>query len=322
MNLDDNMPYKELLQGIEEESTIPKCYIKLIAPTVGLIKVGNLPQGELTPINEVFPEIARYKVTLLGPPQDKLNQMHDAEAARAKELVKMNQRIRNMRRLARTPVRTATSASSSKYTFDRVEPLPGLPNPERSRQFLNKLKEDLGVRALMEKYRWNVPLLTELGPNEPNNLLGRNTGAGAMIELRIRTDDYDGWRSYADVVRVLCHELAHNEVQDHNRQFWDLTHKLEREVIELNPFGRAGRQLVGEMYRPEEAPMCDEGGWFGSTQKLGTAFSSTSVASGSAAGGSSTAVVDGQSTSSPPDDDSLKAKIRRAAEDRQRPSDN
>lgn len=328
LELDDNLTYDELLEGIQKESNIPKCYIKLIAPTVGLVKAAKLPQGEQTLIKDIFTtESSRKKVTLLGPSQEKIGQMHDAETARAKELVKMNQRVRNMRRLAKTPMRS--TEPPSKFTFERIEPLAGLPNPEKSRQFLNRLKDDRGVRALMDKYKWTVPLLTELGPNEPNNLLGRNTGNGQMIELRVRTDAYDGWRSYADVVRVLCHELAHNEVSDHNRQFWDLTNKLEREVIALNPFGRAGRQLVGQVFNPEDAPECDDGGWFGGTHKLGTLAkespSATNTGDSSSTSNSSAGpVIEGKpgTATTSPEDDSIQSKARRAAEDRQRRFDN
>lgn len=64
-------------------------------------------------------------------------------------------------------------------------------------------------------HQFSVGLLTELAPHEPPELLGRNMNAGQAIELRLRTDRYDGFRSYSDIRRVLCHELAHNVWSDH-----------------------------------------------------------------------------------------------------------
>jgi hypothetical protein len=65
-------------------------------------------------------------------------------------------------------------------------------------------------------HQFSVGLLTELAPQEPPELLGRNMNAGQAIELRLRTDRYDGFRSYSDIRRVLCHELAHNVWSDHS----------------------------------------------------------------------------------------------------------
>lgn len=43
-------------------------------------------------------------------------------------------------------------------------------------------------------------------------LLGLNKNAGQEISLRLLTDDLSGTRSYLEVRKVLCHELAHNRV--------------------------------------------------------------------------------------------------------------
>lgn len=69
---------------------------------------------------------------------------------------------------------------------------------------------------VMHKHKFSVGLLTELAPHEHPHLLGLNTNAGQEIKLRIRTNDYDGFRPYRDVRRVLCHELVHNVWGDHD----------------------------------------------------------------------------------------------------------
>lgn len=68
----------------------------------------------------------------------------------------------------------------------------------------------------MNSHRFSVGLLTELAPHEHPGLLGLNVNGGQAIKLRIRTDGYDGFRSYKEIRRVLCHELAHNVWGDHD----------------------------------------------------------------------------------------------------------
>lgn len=67
----------------------------------------------------------------------------------------------------------------------------------------------------MQKHQLSVGLLTELAPHEHPELLGLNENMGQSILLRVRTNAYDGFRSYREVRRVLCHELAHNRVSNH-----------------------------------------------------------------------------------------------------------
>lgn len=68
----------------------------------------------------------------------------------------------------------------------------------------------------MQKHEFSVGILTELAPHEHPELLGLNVNAGEKIKLRLRTDRYDGFRTYKEVRRVLCHELTHNVWGDHD----------------------------------------------------------------------------------------------------------
>ena len=68
----------------------------------------------------------------------------------------------------------------------------------------------------MNSHEFSVGLLSELAPHEHPELLGLNTNRGQSIKLRIRTNEYDGFRSYNEIRRVLCHELAHNVWGDHD----------------------------------------------------------------------------------------------------------
>ena len=99
--------------------------------------------------------------------------------------------------------------------------------------------------------------------------LGLNRNQGEVIELRLRTDAYDGYRDYKTIRKTLCHELAHNVWGPHDRNFWELCKKIEREV-ERDDW-RAGGKSVGDA---EYADMPDEevhdhGGWTGGEYVLG-----------------------------------------------------
>ena len=108
----------------------------------------------------------------------------------------------------------------------------------------------------------SVGLLTELAPHEHPNLLGLNMNSGQAIKLRLRTDQYDGFRPYSDIRRVLCHELAHNLWGDHddnvsfvpgspihqfsspNYKFKEFNSKLNREVAEFERRVREGTHTL------------------------------------------------------------------------------
>lgn len=103
-------------------------------------------------------------------------------------------------------------------------------------------------------------------------LLGLNRNRGEVIELRLRTDAYDGYRDYKTIRNTLCHELAHNVHGPHDRNFWDLCHQIEREVHAAD-WKHGGHSVSGEaFYEPsaeDEDDVPDHGGWTGGTYVLG-----------------------------------------------------
>lgn len=212
------------------------------------------------------------KVTLQVPTFAALDALQDASwAARARDATRQTQTRQA------SAARRARDQAGSEYTFLRVEPLPGLGGAERSRAFLHRLRDDPGVRAAMRKHRFAVGLLTEMDPaantqathEGTTRLLGLNRNRGEVIELRLRTDAYDGYRSYRAVRDTLCHELAHNVFGPHDRDFWDLCHRIEREV-QAGDWTSGGHTLAeGEFYESPEDDVADHGGWSGGTYVLG-----------------------------------------------------
>ncbi|KAI7106389.1 hypothetical protein KC352_g36940, partial [Hortaea werneckii] len=139
--------------------------------------------------------------------------------------------------------------------------------------------DDAGIKASMRKHGFSVGLLTEMNPAEhtthESKTLGLNRNRGEVIELRLRTDAYDGYRDYKVIRKTLCHELAHNVWGEHDRNFWNLCNEIEKEV-DKNDWRRGGHSVGGqEFYNPNDEGVdddeADDGGWSGGEYVLGVA---------------------------------------------------
>lgn len=122
-------------------------------------------------------------------------------------------------------------------------------------------------------------MLTEINPAQhtthESRTLGLNRNRGEVIELRLRTDAYDGYRDYKTIRKTLCHELAHNVHGPHNRDFWELCKEIEQEV-ERGDWTSGGRSVgKEEFFNPGDGGVGDEhvdrGGWEGGEYVLGGA---------------------------------------------------
>jgi len=245
-------------------------------PRPGMVKY-PFPDRKL---NEFLTPTTRIK--LIGAPNSEVKKMGDMGAA-------------SQRRARPSGVKTIAANKSrdwkkvrdeSMYTFHAIEPLHYLPNPEKSRRYLERLANDPGIKASMRKHKFSVGLLTEMNPAEhtthESKTLGLNRNAGEVIELRLRTDRYDGYRDYKVIRKTLCHELSHNVWSEHDRNFWNLTKEIEQEV-ERNDTLHGGHRLSNEeFYEPndtyDDAEHADEGGWRGGDFVLGRSKDSPSEA--------------------------------------------
>ncbi|KAK4242119.1 WLM domain-containing protein [Achaetomium macrosporum] len=218
---------------------------------------------------------------LLAPQTSALSSLqHQRDAAASWQAKRALARAR----YARLPAAQRATADDLNYTFHTLRPLLHLPNSARSLAFLERLKADPGIRATMRKHRFSVGLLTEMDPASHTaashegvtRILGLNRNKGEVIELRLRTDAYDGWRDYRVIRKTLCHELAHNVYGEHDAKFWALCKEIEREV-ERADWKHGGRTVGDEDYAPEreaegegeEGMVMDHGGWEGGTYVLG-----------------------------------------------------
>ncbi len=166
---------------------------------------------------------------------------------------------------------------STTYTFHKLLPLSHLPNSSRSLAFLQRLKADPGILHAMSTHHFSVPILTEMDPaahtTHDSRTLGLNRNKGEVIELRLRTDAYDGYRDYKIIRDTLCHELAHCVHGEHDRHFWDLCKEIEKEV-RAHDWKSGGRAVSEEVfYDPKGSEGAGEhvdgGGWTGGEYVLG-----------------------------------------------------
>lgn len=254
--LDQDSTLVDLSNSIYTNLSIPPSNQKLlITPKTGLLKspFPSLPLSTLV----------SKKIVLLAPT--------------ANELTALSQ---HPPRTSATPKKSVAPArhidhqkikDRATYTFQTLLPLQHLPNPSRSLAYLERLRSDPGIQAAMSTHKFSVGVLTEMDPAQhtthESRTLGLNRNRGEVIELRLRTDAYDGYRDYKIIRKTLCHELAHNVFGEHDRDFWDLTNQIEREV-ERGDWKSGGRALTEEVfYDPGEE--VDGGGWTGGEFVLG-----------------------------------------------------
>ncbi|EPX70841.1 ubiquitin/metalloprotease fusion protein [Schizosaccharomyces octosporus yFS286] len=156
----------------------------------------------------------------------------------------------------------STPKEASSYTFNRFEVL-NYPFKERALQYLERLRDDAGIQRIMNTHRWTVPLLSEMDPAEhtqhDSKTLGLNHNHGAHIELRLRTDRYDGFRDYKTVKSTLIHELSHNVHGEHDASFWELFRQLTKEAEAADLLSKPGSYVSEQAtYVPQNNETTDE----------------------------------------------------------------
>lgn len=266
----------DLSTTISEELSIPPANQKfLVLPKPGLLrppfKDPLLALSTLTTAN---------KITLLGSTAAEVADIDSAiTAIKARQAARRSAQSAGRKVTASRHRDWKTASEGLVYTFATLRPLPHLRNPEKSLRYLERLRDDAGIKAAMRKHKFSVGLLTEMDPAEhtthESRTLGLNRNRGEVIELRLRTDAYDGYRDYKTIRKTLCHELAHNVVGPHNAEFHALWNLIEKEV-NANDWSRGGQSLGGEFHNPadgglddEDDEHCDGGGWEGGSYVLG-----------------------------------------------------
>ena len=268
----DDATVTDLSDTVAEELHIPPTNQKFhITPKTGLLRPPfKDPHLLLSSIKE-------KKVVLMGATTAEVEELESdiqerrARIERRKAALQAGRRVKPLKNRDWKKVQ-----DEARYTFHTIRPLDYLPNPERSQRFLERLANDAGIKTSMRKHGFAVGLLTEMNPvehtTENSRTLGLNRNRGEVIELRLRTDAYDGYRDYKVIRKTLCHELTHNVWGEHDQHFWKLCREIEAEV-DKNDWRRGGHSVGSqEFYNPEdegEDEEADDGGWMGGEYVLG-----------------------------------------------------
>ncbi|KAG9662147.1 WLM-domain-containing protein, partial [Aureobasidium melanogenum] len=275
LTLSTDATINDLSALVAEDLQIPPSNQKfLISPKPGLLRP---PFKDPTLRLDSLPQKA--KITLLGSTAQEVTDVETAIASLKQKQQARRAALNAGRKVQANRYRDwKTVTEEATYTFATLRPLPHLHHPEKSLRFLERLRDDPGIKAAMRKHKFSVGLLTEMDPAEhtthESRTLGLNRNRGEVIELRLRTDAYDGYRDYKVIRKTLCHELAHNVVGPHNAEFHALWNQIEKEV-EKNDWSRGGHSLgQEEFYNPgddyvDDDDQCDAGGWEGGSYILG-----------------------------------------------------
>lgn len=264
---------QDLSDCVAEELRIPPANQKfLITPKTGLLK---------PPFKDPTLQLRTLqvkKIVLMGATTTEVEELESDISERKARMERRREALKAGRKVKAVKHRDWKKVQDeARYTFHTIRPLAYLPDPEKSQRFLERLSDDAGIKASMRKHGFSVGVLTEMNPAEhtthESRTLGLNHNRGEKIELRLRTDAYDGYRDYKTIRKTLCHELAHNVWGDHDKNFWALCREIEAEV-ERNDWRRGGKSVGGEeFYNPDDEGVSDEeadgGGWTGGEYVLG-----------------------------------------------------
>jgi hypothetical protein len=179
VSLPTNSTILNLKESLADAVSIPPSHQKL------------LYKGHRLQDNDSVDSLTGSKLMLIGTPPTTITELNSHKPAirtRSPYAIKLPQTA------------SASATPDATYTFHRLVPLPHLRNSDKARDLLDRLVHDRGIIAIMKKYKWSVGALVEMDPAEhtyvDHKTLGLNRNRGEVIELRIRTDEYAGFRQY------------------------------------------------------------------------------------------------------------------------------
>lgn len=280
-SLSSGATISDLSGEVSSTLSIPAANQKFMISKLGLLKP-PFKDPEL-PLSS----IADKKITLMGSTVAEASSIEQAGFEASRKVNRPARPVQNVKAYKTNDWKRRQE--EAQYTFLDIRPLSYLPNPSRSLDFLKRLADDAGIKAVMRKHKFTVGLLTEMNPIEhttsnhegTSRTLGLNRNAGEVIELRLRTDAYDGYRDYKTIRKTLCHELTHNVFGPHDRNFWELCKQIEKDV-EGSDWRSGGHTLGDAEYYEGAEEVDDHGGWTGGEFVLGAARTDNSGLASSA----------------------------------------
>lgn len=109
--------------------------------------------------------------------------------------------------------------------------------------YLDRLTE-LAVE-ICKQHKWKVIRITELDVNY--SALGININRGSEIKIKLKNVNniYYPW---FELVGTLCHELAHNRIDEHSPEFYRFMDKIHDDIEKLPRYEEIFAEMSGEYY--------------------------------------------------------------------------
>lgn len=249
----------QLAEALAQEFAVALATIKLLLPppTRGVVRLGeagNLPLAEAG----IRPGM---HVKMMASPAAAVQAVAAAEAAGAAQRAagfdhELRRDLRRAGLVDGSGSAAGSGAQQGQHSFRAFQAWqrPGLaPAPSEALKLLHRLASDPGIVGVMNKWKWDVGLLSEMPPEgkvgiSPVCILGVNINKGQEISLRLRTDDLKGFRRYDRIRETLLHELAHMVWSEHDANFKQLNSQLRRECDAFDWRGAAARSLAGPAF--------------------------------------------------------------------------
>ncbi|KAL4426212.1 hypothetical protein ABPG77_009827 [Micractinium sp. CCAP 211/92] len=249
----------QLADALAEEFAVAPGTIKLLLPPParGVVRLGDAGEQLLAEAG-IHPGM---HVKMMASPAAAVQAVAAAEAAgAAQRTAGFDHELRRDLRRAGLIDSSSSAAGSGprqgEYGFLAFQAWqrPGLtPPPSEALRLLHRLASDPGIVGVVNKWKWNVGLLSEMPPEgkvgiSPVCILGVNINRGQEISLRLRTDDLKGFRRYDRIRETLLHELAHMVWGEHDDNFKQLNSQLRRACDAFDWRGAAARSLAGPAF--------------------------------------------------------------------------
>jgi hypothetical protein len=236
-------------------------------PTLRLLHAGRaLPLGDDAACTRTLADAglppASGRLLLLGASAAEVDAVRSeplaaaTHAAHAREAPPEHAAAVAARRRGRGAGATPIRLPPGPHTFVDFRALPSppgfalTPSPAAALRLLHSLAADPGIAAVMALRRWRVGLLSEMPPEgivgvSESCVLGFNVNKGQEISLRLRTDDWRGFRRYERIRETLIHELAHMVHSPHDFNFKALNSELTVQAAAADWTRREGHTLAG-----------------------------------------------------------------------------
>lgn len=240
---------EELCEKVQQQTGLDGGDLKLLAAGKNLLGANGRP---LTSTLGSLPKGLNTKMVVMGTTKTAIASLtHCPPCSQMKRVINDLGAVPNDGK-SNGAFSSHSSVVRSEYCFESIHTLPGLPDEAKARAILEELANDIGILATMKKYKFKVGQLFEMFPEgmvgvDPVCVLGLNTNFGARIQLRLRTDDLEGFRKMDSIRKVLYHELAHNVHGEHDSKFYMLMRQIEKDVKALDWRTSKGHHVGGNV---------------------------------------------------------------------------